>query len=203
MIIRPYLSLPILMSAVLLGGCSTQPSQKTLFYRLDLPVASAQQTTEPTKTVSAQPLIGIGPVTLANYLDRPQIIRRLSPYQLELDDFHHWAGKLQDNITLVLVDALQSNLGADKVVGYPWHRAVKPAYELSLNVDRLDAQQEQLLLQVRWTLIDGREGRLIDLHQANITEPVQGSGAEAQVAAASRAVKRLAEQLTARLRPYL
>jgi uncharacterized lipoprotein YmbA len=70
-------------------------------------------------------------------------------------------------------------------------------------VDRLDAQQGQLLLQVRWTLIHGNDGRLIDLHQARITEPLQGSGAEAQVAAASRALQRLAGQLTVRLQPYL
>jgi uncharacterized lipoprotein YmbA len=103
----------------------------------------------------------------------------------------------------VLTRALQRRLGQERVVGYPWHRAVRPAYELSLNVDRLDAQQGQLLLQVRWTLIHGNDGRLIDLHQARITEPLQGSGAEAQVAAASRALQRLAGPLTVRLQPYL
>jgi uncharacterized lipoprotein YmbA len=142
-------------------------------------------------------------VNLASYLDRPQIITRVTPHRLELQEFHYWAGKLQDDLTLVLTQALQQRLGQDRVVAYPWHRAVRPACELILDVDRLDAEQGQLLLQVRWTLVDGRTGELIDLHQANITEPLQGSGAEAQVAATSRAVQRLAGQLAGRLQPYL
>ena len=192
---------PLLVT--LLGGCSTQPSQKTLFYRLDIPGEASAPQVAAAKLPVAQPRLGVGPVSLAAYLDRPQLISRVSPYHLELHDFHYWAGKLQDNLTLVLTQALQRRLGQDRVVAYPWHRSVKPAYELTLNVDRLDAEQGQLRLQVRWTLIDGQEGRLIDLHQASIAEPLQGSGAEAQVAAASRAVQRLAEQLAVRLRPYL
>jgi uncharacterized lipoprotein YmbA len=193
----------VLLLVVLLAGCSSQPSQKTLFYRLDIPAEAAAGQESAVSLPVTQPRLGVGPVTLANYLDRPQIVTRLSPYRLELRDFHYWAGKLQDNLTMVLTQALQRRLGSDGVIAYPWHRAVKPAYELALQVDRLDAEQGQLLLQVRWTLIDGNTGGLVDLHQAKLAEPLQGSGAEAQVAAASRAVQRLANQLTVRLQPHL
>jgi len=203
MILRYHLTLTTLLLISLITGCSTQPSQKTLFYRLDIPVETAASQTAAAELPVPQPRLGVGPVSLADYLDRPQLISRVSPYHLELHEFHYWAGKLQDNLTLVLTRALQRRLGQDRVVAYPWHRSVRPAYELSLNLDRLDTEQGQVQLQVRWTLIDGQDGRLVDLHQSNIAEPLQGSGAEAQVAAASRAVQRLAEQLTVRLRPYL
>ena len=45
--------------------------------------------------------------------------------------------------------ALQLELGESRVVAYPWHRAVEPAYELLLDVNRLDAYQGQVLLEVR------------------------------------------------------
>jgi uncharacterized lipoprotein YmbA len=203
MILRYHLTLTTLLLISLITGCSTQPSQKTLFYRLDIPVETAASQTAAAELPVPQPRLGVGPVSLAAYLDRPQLISRVSPFHLELHDFHYWAGKLQDNLTLVLTQALQQRLGQDRVIAYPWHRSVRPVYELSLNLDRLDEEQGQMRLQVRWTLIEGTTGELIDLHQASIAEPLQGSGAEAQVAAASRAVLRLAEQLTVRLRPYL
>jgi hypothetical protein len=197
------LCLPSILLSFVLAGCTTQPSQKTAFYRLAIPGEDPTQASGLLHRPITQPLIGIGPVALADYLNRPQIIRRLSPHRLELQDFHHWAGKLQDNITLALEAALQLELGESRVVAYPWHRAVEPAYELLLDVNRLDAYQGQVLLQVRWTLIDAREGRVLDLQQVSISEPLRGPDTEAMVAAASRALQQLARQLAGRLQAHL
>ena len=199
---RPRMLMVYLLLTALLGGCGTQPSQKTLFYRLDVPVPSVGKTTGEPKAADVQPFIGVGPVTLANYLDRPQIITRVNPYRLELDDFHHWAGRLQDNITQLLADSLQTKLGQEKVVAYPWHRSVKPRYELTLDIHRLDEEAGQVALQARWTLVEPEQDRLLDLQQVWISEPVEGAGMEALVAAASRALQQLAEQLAGRLRSY-
>ncbi|MEN8167441.1 MAG: PqiC family protein [Pseudomonadota bacterium] len=150
----------------LLAGCSTQPSQPTYLYQLNAMIDSRAMSAESAYAAGGQPRVGVGPVQLASYLDRPQIVTRLTPYRIELDDFHHWAGKLQENITLVLVDVLQAELGSDAVIAYPWHRAVQPAYLLTLDIGRFDAEAGQLLLQVRWTLLEGREVGRVLLHGA-------------------------------------
>jgi uncharacterized lipoprotein YmbA len=197
---KPNVYLLALIAGLLsLAGCASHPPQRTQFYRLNTSTAAPQTPAEAAAVSATQPLLGVAPVRLASYLDRPQMIHRVSPYRLELRDFHHWAGKLQDNIGLVLVDALQAYFGNAAVVGYPWHRAVRPSYELSLDVSRLDTENQQLLLYARWTLVQEAMARLLDLQQARIVEPLQGEGPEAEAAAASRALQRLAAQIAGRL----
>ncbi len=192
----------LLICSILLTGCSTQPSQPTRLYQLNAMLEPRAMAEESGFTASGQPRVGVGPVQLASYLDRPQIITRLTPYRIELDDFHHWAGKLQENITLVLVDALQAKLGSAEVIAYPWHRVVKPAYVVTLDIRRFDAEAGQLFLQARWTLLEGQEGKLLDLGRIRIVEPLQGSGPESVVAASSQALNQLALKLTRLLQQY-
>jgi uncharacterized lipoprotein YmbA len=193
-----------LLAALLsLAACTTYAPQRTNFYRLDTADEVPKRSDESPARASVQPLLGVGPVRLASYLDRPQLIQRVSPYRLELQDFHHWAGKLQDNINLVLVDSLQARLGTHAVIGYPWHRAVKPRYELSVDISRLDAERERVLLHARWALVDEGTGRLRDLQQVRIAEALQGTGPEAQVAAASRALQQLGTRLASHLQVML
>ena len=65
----------ILWTSLMVGGCASQPSR---FYLL-----SALPDTEVVSpgTLGPQgPTIGVGPVTLQRYVDRPQIVTRTSPY---------------------------------------------------------------------------------------------------------------------------
>ena len=50
--------------------------------------------------------IGVGPVTLPPYLDRPQIVTRASRAQLHLAELDQWAASLQDTVARVLAENL-------------------------------------------------------------------------------------------------
>jgi len=184
---------------LLLGGCATQPSQPTHYYRL----AQPEQPAGEGRPSTGQPLLGVGPLRLASYLDRPQLVRRSSPYRIELDDFHHWAGGLQENILQLLTSSLGAQLGERTLVAYPWDRAVRPAYQLQLDVDRLDAQAGQVWLRVRWTLVRSHDEQLLAMGEQHFSEPLTGGGNEAYVAAISRAVLELGRRLAEALQGYL
>ncbi|MEN8178629.1 MAG: PqiC family protein [Pseudomonadota bacterium] len=186
----------------LLMGCVSPNAQQTRFYRLSPESGSASSTNQTGEMSALQPKVGLGPVNLSGYLDRPQLISRIGPYQLILNDFEHWAGTLQDNIKAGLVDALQARLGGDAVIAYPWHGAVRPSYELILDFSRFDAEAGQLVLKVRWILLTERGDKLLAVRQVAIQEPMGGAAPEALVAAASRALDRLAEQLAAVIGSY-
>jgi uncharacterized lipoprotein YmbA len=64
----------VLSLALLLAGCAT-PSPPSRFYRLEggSPPPAMPQPGVPGQTL---PLIGLGPVQLASYLDRPQMVER-------------------------------------------------------------------------------------------------------------------------------
>ena len=58
-------------------------------------------------TAAAQgPVIGVGPITVPKYLDRPQIVTRSGRNQLALGEFDRWAEPLQDNVLRVLAENL-------------------------------------------------------------------------------------------------
>ena len=48
--------------------------------------------------------IGVGPVTVPDYLDRPQIATRSSSSSLQFSEFDRWAEPLEKNLMRVLAD---------------------------------------------------------------------------------------------------
>jgi uncharacterized lipoprotein YmbA len=184
-----------LFVALLLPGCAGAPSEPTRFYRLDGQPQRAQ-----TSSLIPQPgegLIGVGPVKLAAYLDRPQIVERQSPHRLGLHEFDHWAGSLQENIVQVVSDKMRQRLTHMQVISYPWHSAVKPDYEVALSINRFERSGERIWLKLRWALIRSRDNKLLVMQRMVIEEPLEGSGIEAGVEAANRAVGQLAERIVA------
>jgi uncharacterized lipoprotein YmbA len=179
----------------LLSGCAGTPSEPTRFYRLD-----GQPERTQTFSVKPQPgesLIGVGPIKLATYLDRPQIIERQTPHRLRLYEFDHWAGSLQENILQVVTDRMRQRLSGMQVIAYPWHGAASPDYEVLLSINRFERAGDQIWLQLRWSLIRSSDNRLLAMQGMVIEEPLRGSGVEAGVAAANRALGQLAERIVA------
>src|SRR5476651_2063711 len=89
------LTVALILSA--LGGCSDKP---TRLYVLTADVANPG-------AASAQGIpIGVGPVTLPKYLDRPQVVTRTASNSLNQADLDQWGGNLADNITRVLATNL-------------------------------------------------------------------------------------------------
>jgi hypothetical protein len=191
---------PVLL-LVWLAGCTT-PSQPSRFYRLESTLASAAM---PQSTIPGQslPLIGIGPVQLARYLDQPQMIERSTPHRLKLHEFDRWAGTLQENAIQVLSDVMQRELAGAQVIGYPWHSSVRPDYEVVLTISRLERQGSSVRLEAGWTLLAQPEEKLVQLGRQPFEVEVEGSDMEAMVAAASAALEQLGRTLAAELAPLL
>jgi len=190
-----------LLLVLILAGCAST-SQPTRFYRLDsqtsLSILPAQS---PGGT--PLPLLGIGPVSLASYLDRPQLIERSRGHRLVLHEFDQWAGTLQENILEVMTREMQQALPRVRVIGYPWNSAVRPGYELVIDVSRFDRQEGKVELEARWSLLAQPENRLIRLEQTAIEAPLTGGDMESAVAASSQAVQQLAREIADQLEPLL
>lgn len=189
-----------LMALVLLAsllGC-TAPSPPSRFYRLD---SQEIGTVMPQRHPAGEslPLVGVGPLRLASYLDRPQIVERQSPHRLTLHEFDRWGGSLQENMLQVLTNILQKELSQSQVIGFPWHSGVEPDYEVLLYISRFERQGDRIQLQARWSLMQREGRRLIHLDQSSIETQVDGFGIESSVAAASEAVQILAREIAAQL----
>jgi hypothetical protein len=180
-----------------LAGCAS-PSQPSRFYRLDsqLPLAAMP---EPGLAQAPMPMVGVGPVMLAGYLDRPQMVERSAGYRVELHEFDRWAGTLQENIVQVLADVMQQSLPRVQVISYPWDGSVRPDYALILHVSRFDRQGDRIRLQARWSLVATADDRLLRLDRSAIEVAVEGAAIEATVAASSQALQLLAGEISQKL----
>jgi uncharacterized lipoprotein YmbA len=196
---RNTLVLPAALPVVLLLSACATVSRPSDFYTLSSQAAPGGMQAS-VLTGCRDVVIGIGPVVWPSYLDRPQIVTRLSPNRISFDEFHRWAGPLEDDFRRVLIDDLSRSLQSDYVIRYPGKLAYKPRYRVQIHVDQFDGKPgEAVTLKAAWSIVDQASGRDAALHNAELRVPTAGEGYEAMVAAASEAVAELSRRIAAEL----
>jgi uncharacterized lipoprotein YmbA len=147
-------------------GC-TGKSAPTNFYLMDTQTQTTNQTIDQNKP---EVIVGIGPVTIAAYLDRPQIVTRKGKNRLALAEFDNWAEPLEDTVSRIVLDSLTARLYSE-VALFPWQSPVDMDFQVTVDVNRLDnIPSGQALLVVRWTLWKGHK-QLILTRLSSYTSP--------------------------------
>jgi hypothetical protein len=143
----------IVLLSLALGGCTNTPP--TRFYVLS--AMPEQATAVPGKG----PAIGIGPITLPQYLNRPQIVTRISGNQLAFAEFDQWGGDLNDNVTRALAANLSSLLETDRVSLYPWKDEAPIDDQVTIDVVSFEQDVDgSSLLTAYWSIVDPRTGKV-------------------------------------------
>lgn len=196
---RPLGGLLILVIVSVCAGCrGTTPA--THFYTLG--AVSAQQAA-PAPSDSAPPAVGVGPIRLPSMLARAQIVTRGTAYRVQVNDFHRWAGSLEENLTQVMMDNLAAMLTPHPVLAFPW-TAVVPRYRVSVDVHRLDGDLETAAaLSATWTIVDTETDAVLQSKRFATTQPVNTADYESLVAAQSIAVGRLCEDIAGAMTPLI
>ncbi len=134
--------------------------------------------------------VGIGPVSFPAYLDRPQMVTRLGPNQVELSEADRWAASLQENFTHALATNIALLLGSDRVVTYPWYSSVELDYTVSVNVLQFEREPSgAATLKVRWGISDVSMAQGAGVRETSLTEQAESPATAASVAALSRGVE--------------
>jgi uncharacterized lipoprotein YmbA len=148
--------------------------------------------------------IGIGTLQLPAYLDRPQIVTRLSPNELQLAEFDQWAEPLQDNFMRVLAENLGLLLCDHAVAVFPWKGSTPVDYQIDVEVLRMDGVPGAgVSLAARWSVSGGTEREILVSRRSDVTEPTAGEGYAALVAAQSRTVAALSREIASALEALL
>jgi uncharacterized lipoprotein YmbA len=187
----------LLLVAFLLAGCSSTPP--TRFYKLNSLPGGQQE--NPAALLGMDIAIGVGPVELPEFLDRPQIVTRKSQNQLEIAEFHRWAASFPRDFSRVLAKNISTLLPTDRVAVYPWEDAFSPTYQVKMDVEQFDGQLgEQVFLRVIWSLV-GQEGmKELVVRKTLIEEPVLTNDYEGLVAAQSNALATLSREIVEEIR---
>jgi len=186
--LRPALAL----AALALGACATSPPSQ--FY-LITPLPAAES---PTPAARGGPALGVGPVKLPAYLDRPEVVSRTSPNALKLAEFNRWAEPLEDSFKRVLAMNLGLLARTDRVSVFPWPRSAPIDYQVSVEVDRFDADaNDQVVLIARWQVLAGEDGRPVRTGRTVLTEPAASRDYDDLAGAMSAAVAALTREIGA------
>jgi uncharacterized lipoprotein YmbA len=182
----------VMLSA--LAGCATTPPSR--FYILD-PVET-NATAQPAGPATA---VGVGPVELPKYLDRPQIAVRSGANELLYNETHRWAEALQDNVTTVLAENLARLVPTDRVSVFPWGRTTKVDYQVVAEISRFDADASgNVVLSANWKLYREQDREVVTQKKTVFTETVNGTDYTDIVAAQSRALASLSREIAEAIR---
>jgi uncharacterized lipoprotein YmbA len=182
------------ISLMLLAGCaSTEPSR---FYMLTpMPGLDAEVLSE---TVAQNLSVGVGPISMPDYLDRQQIVTTSNQNEIKMSEFDRWAGSLEDSVARVLSENLSVLLSTDNVLLFPWRGAITVDYQIGVEVIQFDGELGgNASLIARWGIFSPKEKKVLLVKKSSFTEPAGEKGYEALVAAQSRALGRLSSDMAA------
>jgi uncharacterized lipoprotein YmbA len=184
-----------LVSMTSLAGCgSTSPSSFYLLEAMPDSLAAGGDT--------EGPVIAIGPISVPDYLNRPQIVSRKGETGILLAEYDRWAEPLQDSFTRVMALNLGHLLSTDRLTLFPWQGSMPLDYRISVNVFRFDCDEEgPFVLSARWTLFgeDGKE--VIAMRKSTFQKSLEDPyDYDAMVSAASEAVADLTREIASAIK---
>ncbi len=181
-----------------LGGCvgKSPPPQ---FYTLT-PLTGKQYNNIQTTQID-DIAVGVGPVTIADYLDQGKIVTRNGENEIVRAEFNQWAGSFKNNIMEVLANNFGNLLGSERISTYPWRSYVSVDYQVLIDISRCDGRLgKNAELVARWRVFKGQEKQLVAMKRSTITEIVSSGGYAALVAAYSNALGELSREITETIR---
>jgi uncharacterized lipoprotein YmbA len=192
-------ALAIVFLLMHLAGCSI--SAPTRFYVLS-PLASSKAESQALKDEGCI-AIGIGPVELPAYLDRPQIVTRVSENELNLAEFDKWAEPLKENFSRVLVENLSTLLCADTISIFPWKGSTPIDYQVEVTVIRMDGNVGgNASLVARWAIFREKDRKMLLTRQSSFSRLLSSQGYKALVSAQSLAIADLSREIAEAIKKY-
>ncbi len=205
LVLRSLAASVLAFALLLVAGCGkTEPSR---FYVLSY--GHGQDGGAASTTAREGVGIGVGPVELPQYLDRPHVVTRSSDNKLELAEFEQWGGNLEDNFGHVLAENLSFELSTDRVSVYPWRASAPIEYQVTVQVIAFEVDGEgDCQLDVRWSIVDQEARRVLVMARSSYREKVgpEGGGPEgitdyeAVAAAMSRNISDLGRDIAAKIK---
>jgi uncharacterized protein len=180
-----------LLLALLVAGCVGSPPTK--LYTLSAMGAPAAES-QVAQSVPA--IVAVGPITLPDYIDRPQIVTRKSAYQLELAAYDQWAGPLYDMLPRVLVEDVALRLPSDRVVAFPQVSDASFDYRAAVDIGRFDVDATgEATLSARWQLYARSAPRALVVADDTLRRPTEGQGYDAYAASLSAVLADLGDRI--------
>ncbi|MFC0573389.1 PqiC family protein [Paraburkholderia solisilvae] len=174
-----------------LAGCKSPNSS---FYTLS-PDASLERTGAP-----LQWAVAVGPVTIPELVDRPQLVTRVSDNEVALNEFARWGEPLKSGIARTIAADLGQLLGSARVSVAGQAALVQETCRVRVDIVRFDSVPgDAVTVDAQWVV--RVPGKPLPLSGRTVArEPVGAAGDDALVAAHSRALAAVSRDIAAAIR---
>ncbi|HEY6368874.1 MAG TPA: PqiC family protein [Candidatus Binatia bacterium] len=194
------LPLTLWLLCLIPAGCASlgpKPDPSRFFALASLPRTGQKAQVDAGTNVLA---LGIGPIKFPGYLDRQQLVTRISQNRFAVAENDRWAEPLEENFSRVLSQNLSILLHTDRVVTYPWERSQSPTYQVQVEVLRFEPNAQQMVeLWARWSITDNTK-KTVSARESFLSRPAKDKSTEASVAALSEVVGSLSQEISASIR---
>jgi len=202
--IKSYLKSGAACFAFLLSGCISLPnspiSPTPRFYML-----SAIDKNQVSKKINIAPgvIIGVGPVKLPEYLDRPQMVTKNKEGVLKFDEFDRWGESLDPGLARLIREDLAVLLPSAKFTLYPWSSSMAVKYQVLLEIVQLDSELDKdMYLVVQWTVIDAQGPKTLMIKRSEFRQPINPQNYSGMAKALSAACSSLSVQIAEALASF-
>jgi uncharacterized lipoprotein YmbA len=156
--------------------------------------------------------VKVGPVSISDVLDQLQIVSRSGENSLIVDEFNRWGGDFQSDIQRVIGENISILLPTDQVILSQEIGLLPIDYQVLVNIREFDGTLGGMVnLNADWTVAGKGKGKGKDkgkdksivTRKSVLEEQADGAGYDAYVAAQSRLLKKLSQDITAEIRNQL
>ena len=159
------------VATVVLSACATTAPDH--FYRLVDRGPNAVQSVTPARSI---PPVAVGPVSVPDLVDRPQIVTLGPGSRVQLSEQNRWAEPLKLAIGRLVAERMAASLGSPLVTAYPADAGIEAAYRVNLSVQRFDSELGSAAsATVLWTVRRMADGQMRSGRTALSQRPVDAS----------------------------
>ena len=157
--------------ALALSGCISVPNSPTpRFYVLQ---AVDENQVSKKINIASDVLIGVGPVKIPEYQDRPQIVTQDKEKMLKFAQFDRWGEPLDLGMTRLIRENLAVMLPEAKFTLYPWNSSVPVKYQVVVEIVQLDSDLDKdLFIVAQWLVIDVQNTKTIIIKRSEFRQSI-------------------------------
>ena len=181
----------ILLSLSVFIGCSIGgKSSPSHFYMLGPQIENTNN--QNMKEIS----MGVGPITIPGYIDRPQIVTKTETAELHLSEFDRWAEPMASMFTRTLAHNIKMLTGSHQIHSHPWPPHSEFEYQITANVMNFENNEKgDALLIVHWKLINKNEVADIQTTLSEYHASANNMGYHARVAALNDVLAQFSQEI--------
>ena len=138
----------ILLLILVLASCRSKPPQ--LYVLNPLPCCQLSQHMQ-----FSSLKIGVDPVKIPEYIQKPQIVLHCNKNQVVLSENHEWAEGLNKNILRVLQTNLMTLLPGATVESSPWDSKFKPDYNVKITISEYETDSNRNVFRAEYLIYQG------------------------------------------------